>query len=194
MIDVRELWNEYCDMYRFLVEWMKPLIGPPEAAAVARRSLSMLVRLSWAGYQTQEGPFADLVNQCVGDMASHGLMGRDAALVAIPDPSGMLGSDCLAKLCSMYAASYYLCYEGQWTMNERETICQYLRTHDPKIIAEDWCDPINAAPLVIRVLLRRALVNVESWYQGGRLVDEVAKSIRDDEVVRSIFWARQFSG
>lgn len=186
------MWQNYCTLFEVLVQWLKPYVGAPEAAAVARRAMSQLARLSWHGYQTQEGPFSELISLCVADIASHGFLGWHAGSVQLGGPQKVLDEEGLAGLCALYAGSYLMCYEGMWSLQERELVYQFLRLHDPKPIPSDWEDPLEAAHADIRPLLRRALMDVEHFFTRGTLADEAATSIADDELLRSVFWARQF--
>lgn len=190
----RALWENYRTIYNVLVNWLRQLVGHPEASAITRRAMSTLARLSWNGYQTQEGPFAELVSLCLADMASHGLLGAQGALTAVPGPSQIPDEEGIRILVALYAASYLACYEGQWSMQEREVIFQHLRAYDPGKISSDLDDPLDAAPMDVRVLLRRAFSDVERWFVRDILADQVALSVCDDELIRSLFWLRQFSG
>lgn len=190
----RALWENYRTIYNVLVDWLRQLVGLPEARAITRRSMSTLARLSWNGYQTQQGPFSELVGLCLADMASHGLLGEQGDTVALPGPSQVPDEEGLRILVALYGASYLACYEGQWSIHEREVIFQHLRAYDPGKISDDQEDPLEAAPFDVRVLLRRAFSDVERWFVRDNLADQVALSICDDELIRSLFWFRQFSG
>lgn len=194
MSQPRALWANYTTIFNVLVDWLRQLVGQPEGEAVARRALATLARLSWNGYQTQEGPFHELVSLCLADLASHGLLGRHGDVAAVPGPSQIPDEEGIKIFAALYGASYLACYEGQWTIQERELIYQHLRAYNPGKISDETEDPLEAAPYDVRVLLRRALSDSERWFIRGTLADDVALSICDDELLRSIFWLRQFSG
>lgn len=191
MSEVRRLWENFTAIYTALVEWLETLVGPAEGRAVARRSLAYIARLAWNGYQTQEGPWAELVQLCLADMASHGLLGLNPGIVGVRGPKRQPDDKGLMGICALYAAAYQAAYDGQWDMREREIIYQYMRMHDPVAVPQDQEDVIEAAPLEIRTLLRRACNNNEEWFSPDTLVGTVALAITDDEIIRSLFWARQ---
>lgn len=191
MTEVRTLWENFRALYISLVEWTETLVGPAEGRAVARRSLAYLARLAWNGYQTQEGPWAELIQLCLADMSSHGLLGLNPGIVGVPGPKRQPDEQGLMTICALYAAAYQAAYDGQWTMQEREIVYQFMRLHDPVDVSQDQQDVLEAAPLVIRTLLRRACSNNEQWFSPDTMVGAVAQAIVDDEIIRSLFWARQ---
>lgn len=186
------MWENYVFIFGLLTRWMTPLVGKHEAETVARRALAYMARLSWNGYQTQEGPWAELVGMCCSDMASHGLLGRQENLVAVPGPRVTPDEQGMVILCALYAASYQGSWVGQWSVGEREQVYQCLRINNPRELPKDQDSMIEAVPLSIRTLIRRALSDSENLLNEGTMAGQVAASIADDEVIKSLFWLRQF--
>lgn len=190
MKTARLFWESYCDLYDYLVEWTAQHVPQHDAEGIARRALAELARLSWVGYQTLNGPLADLVSSCAVRLVGTGVMGphdgTNIVMAGVKAPS----ETTLRGICGMYAVSYEMCYRAGWTLMERDKLYQHLRVIRPVRIPDEAERILDVVPDDLVPVLRRALAFEGEFMSQETVCGQVAQSIYDEEIIKSLFWLR----
>jgi len=191
MIGIADVWDTYVATHDALVQNWLEYLSEAGSRHVARISLARLTQLAGVGWETQSGPYAELIDLGVNSAIQQGFVEGRSTLGPVESHILVPTDALLIRLSQAYAAIYHLAYSGEWSFMEREHLTLRVRTGTPVWHNKMWLKAHLFNPADQLGFLRRAFDATKEHAHGAELICVASDVLRIDEQAKSLDWAQQ---
>lgn len=190
-MDLHDSAHTLGEAHQYLHMWAIKYVSHAGACRVASIAMGRLFQLATVLWDTQQGPWAELLDLAVPTMLRQALAEGVTHLGPVESHPYIPTDDFLKRLANLYAMIYMAAQFGNWSFVEREEIARALRMqhHYPPWPdqAENWLFSIKLGA----VPLRRAVQALERHECGGDLVCDAASEAERYEAEIGLRWAAE---
>jgi hypothetical protein len=177
--------------HHYLELWATRFISAAGASRVASIAMARLFQQATVLWDTQQGPWAELIDLAVPALLRQALAEGKTTLGPVESYPFVPDEGFLLRFCTLYVLVYRGAQLAQWSLSERDQVTRSIRMNMPYATwpghPEEWLnsDRLGAPPL------RRAFEQVGMHECGGDLVCQAAAEALSLEVSMSLLWAKE---
>jgi hypothetical protein len=189
---IEKLIHTYASVYITLVRWAEGFVGRADAHKFVAASMADCFRWACTAWDSNEGPYAAIVDAVLSRMVHRGYVDPLKAAVWPLSNVGVPGEAENCEIARLYAAVYHCCVTSGWSLREREDIYLWLRTRRLPDVELSQGAVVEVEYPLAPDPLRRALELMNDHACGEELVCPVAQDLWEHEERKGANWSNTF--
>jgi hypothetical protein len=177
--------------HHYLELWATRFISAAGASRVASIALSRLFQQATVLWDTQQGPWAEVIDLAVPGLLRQALSEGKTALGPVESYPFVPDDEFLTRFCNLYVVVYMGAQFARWSFAEREELTRSIRMNTPYSTWPGHCKEwLNSARFGASPV-RRAFALLDAHQCGGDMVCAAASEALSLETTMSLLWSKE---